>query len=95
MAATRRSLLPPPQRKVRDGEDTVANTRGRVRSPEFFLFALRDANHCRDAAVDVGVGGGPAGDADSHGGLTLPDGYAAPAGAVFLKFFDDAVRFPA
>ena len=39
------------------------------------------------AAVDVGVGGGPAGNADAHGGAVLPDGDAAPTGAVFLKFF--------
>ena len=53
----------------------------------------RDSDHGGDAAVDIGVGGGPAGNADAHGGAALPDGDAAPAGAVVLKFFDDALGF--
>src|ERR1043166_5093130 len=99
--------LRPNQRKVRDGEDTVANTRGRVRSPDShqranvycnaFLFSWpphsisSNPNHCSDAAIDIRIGGGPAGDADAHGGAALPDSYAAPASAFVLKLFDDAL----
>ena len=57
------------------------------------IISARDPDHRSDAAVDIGVGGGPAGNADPHGGPALPDGYATPTGAVFLKFFDDALGF--
>ena len=43
-----------------------------------------DAGDRRDAAVYVSFGGSPVGDADTHGGLPLPDGDAAPAGPIFL-----------
>ena len=40
--------------------------------------------------LDVIVGGSPGGDADAHGGLPLPDGATAPAGAVGLDAGDHA-----
>ena len=58
---------------------------------------LRDTHDGVDAAVDVGLGGGPGGDADAHGGLTLPHGAAHPARALPLHRFDDlagALRAP-
>jgi hypothetical protein len=57
-----------------------------------YSLPARDPDHHGDAAVDIGVGGGPGGDADPHGGPALPDSHAAPTGTVFLKFFDDALR---
>jgi hypothetical protein len=52
---------------------------------------LRGAENGCDALVDVGVGGGPIADADTHGGLVLPDCAAAPAGSVFLNGGDGAL----
>ena len=43
--------------------------------------------------LDVGVGGGPTGDADAHGGVAVPLGGAAPAGAFGLDIADDALGF--
>ena len=56
-------------------------------------LSLGDPDHRGDAAIHVGIGGGPAGNADAHGGPALPDGNAAPASAVFLKLFDHAFGF--
>ena len=53
--------------------------------------AAGDSDDGGDATVDIGVGGGPAGNADAHGGAALPDSHGAPAGAFFLQLFDDAV----
>ena len=43
------------------------------------------------AAVDVGVGGGPGADTDSHGRLSLPNSPAAPASPVCLDFRNDSI----
>src|SRR5689334_7331855 len=57
----------------------------------FRTDGTRDAQYRLQTAVDVGLGGGPGGDADPHGVASLPDGSPAPAGAVFLYAADDAL----
>ena len=54
------------------------------------MYGLGDAEDGCDALFDVVVGGGPVADADAHGGLALPDGAAAPAGAFLLNGGDGA-----
>ena len=51
-----------------------------------------EADHSREGAVDIVVGGSPRGDGDAHGGAALPDGAAAPARTVGLERGDNRAR---
>jgi hypothetical protein len=52
------------------------------------LHLAGEADHRGKAALHVLVGRAPGGDADTHGGLALPDGRAAPAGSIVLNGSD-------
>src|SRR5579863_3285998 len=57
---------------------------------ESLLIGVRDADHGRDAALDIVVRGGPAGDRYSHRSVALPLCACAPAGSISLDGGDDA-----
>src|ERR1041385_168914 len=53
-----------------------------------FTAGARYPQHGFQAALDIVVGRRPRGDADAHGGASLPDGRACPTGAVRLNARD-------
>ena len=53
------------------------------------LYCSEDAG---EGGIDVGFGGGPGGDADAHGDVALPFGFATPADAFGLDAAHDGHR---
>src|ERR1700676_3695488 len=73
----------------------IGQTRRRTRRSGTLALALhagRGAQHRLKTLFNALVAGGPVADADAHGGVTLPDGDAAPAGPIVLQPHHHAAR---
>src|SRR5260370_36060012 len=52
-------------------------------------FPPCDSDHCRHAALDILIGGSPAGHADPHRRMPVPLRSSTPAGPIVLNIFKD------
>src|SRR5205807_4625723 len=57
------------------------------------LDCLRAPHNRGHTAFDIFIGSGPTGNGDTHGGVSVPLGTAAPAGTFRLNLGDDPASF--
>src|ERR1700730_17997735 len=94
--AAGRANLPAPRKKEAAAlrpttYRSCANTAAQAASSAYSAECATRADHGGDAAVDIGVGGRPARDAEAHGATALPHRPARPARALFLDRGNQAV----